>query len=106
MTRDIQVSDLVVSKILGQGLEKYKSLLPHVSAAKTTMLGEGVEYVFTNSAHTNPLCRVTPREFIKEGQTLGYGKEKYREMLSEAAETVLGYFSFDRTIYENLRIFL
>ena len=43
---------------------------------------------------------------MKEGQTLGYGKEKYREMLSEAAETVLGYFSFDRTIYENLRIFL
>src|SRR5438552_14447081 len=33
---------------------------------------------------------------MKEGQTLGYGKEKYREMLSEAAETVLGYFGFDR----------
>ena len=58
------------------------------------MGGEGVEYIFTNSAHTNPLCRVTPRDFIKEGQRLDYDKEKYREMLLEAAETVLGYFGF------------
>jgi hypothetical protein len=28
-----------------------------------------------------------------------YDKEKYREMLLEAAETVLGYFGFDRTLY-------
>jgi hypothetical protein len=28
-----------------------------------------------------------------------YDKEKYREMLLEAAETVLGYFGFARTIY-------
>jgi hypothetical protein len=29
---------------------------------------------------------------------LNYDKEKYREMLFEAAETVLGYFGFDRTV--------
>jgi len=29
-----------------------------------------------------------------------YDKEKYREMLLEAAETVLGYFGFSRTDYE------
>ena len=63
------------------------------------MVGEGVEYVYTNSAHTNALCRVTSRNFIKEGQCLDYDKEKYREMLFEAAETVLGYFGFDRTLY-------
>jgi hypothetical protein len=28
-----------------------------------------------------------------------YDKEKYREMLLEAAETVLGYFGFDKTVY-------
>jgi hypothetical protein len=28
-----------------------------------------------------------------------YDKEKYREMLLEAAETILGYFGFDRTVY-------
>jgi hypothetical protein len=55
--------------------------------------------LFTNSRHTNPLRRVTPREFIKQGQEFDYDKEKYREMLLEAAETVLGYFGFDRTVY-------
>jgi hypothetical protein len=55
--------------------------------------------LFTNSRHTNPLCRVTPREFVKEVQEFDYDKEKYREMLLEAAETVLGYFGFDRTVY-------
>ena len=28
-----------------------------------------------------------------------YDKEKYRELLIEAAETVLGYFGFDETVY-------
>jgi hypothetical protein len=40
---------------------------------------------------------VTPVEFIKQGREQFYDKEKYREMLLEAAETVLGYF--DRTLY-------
>jgi imidazole glycerol phosphate synthase subunit HisF len=30
---------------------------------------------------------------------LDYDKEKYKEMVLDAAETVLGYFGFDRTIY-------
>jgi hypothetical protein len=41
----------------------------------------------------------TPVEFIEEGREQVYDKEKYREMLLEAAETVLGYFAFDRTAY-------
>jgi hypothetical protein len=28
-----------------------------------------------------------------------YDKEKYREILLEAAESILGYFGFDRTVY-------
>ncbi len=27
-----------------------------------------------------------------------YDKEKYKEMILESAETVLGYFGFDRTV--------
>jgi len=106
MTGDIKLQDLVISKLLGQGLDKYKSLFPHVSAAiqlaiegKSTPVGEGVEYVFTNSHHTNPLNRVTPRELIKERQNLEYDNEKYRKMVLEAAETVLGFIGFDRTTY-------
>ena len=28
-----------------------------------------------------------------------YDKEKYREMLLEAVDSILGYFGFDRTVY-------
>ena len=32
-------------------------------------------------------------------KTFSYDKENYREMILDAAETVLGYFGFDRTVY-------
>lgn len=106
MRADVQLQELVVSKILGQGLDKYRSLIPHVSAAiqlsnagKSPMAGRDVEYIHTNSHHTNPLCRVIPRELIKPGEALDYDKEKYREMLLEAAETILGVFGFDKSVY-------
>jgi hypothetical protein len=34
---------------------------------------------------------------------LRYDREKYIEMILNAAQTVLGYFGFDRTIYGNKR---
>ena len=39
-----------------------------------------------------------PVELIEGGREQ-YDKEKYREMLLEAAETVLGYFGFDRRLF-------
>jgi hypothetical protein len=36
---------------------------------------------------------------IYKDKTLNYDKDKYREMILDAAETVLGYFGFDRTVY-------
>jgi hypothetical protein len=42
---------------------------------------------------------VTPVEFIEQGREQVYDKEKYREMLLQAAKTVLGYFGFDRTLF-------
>jgi hypothetical protein len=30
-----------------------------------------------------------------------YDKEKYKEMILDAAETVIGYFGFDRSLYGN-----
>jgi DNA polymerase elongation subunit (family B) len=108
MTGEIQLQDLVVTKKLGQGIEKYRSLFPHVCAAiqlanegKSTIVGEGVEYIYTNSHHTNPLHRVIPTAFVGQTQHIDYDKEKYRDMLLEAAETVLGYFGFDRTAFGN-----
>jgi DNA polymerase elongation subunit (family B) len=106
MTGEIQFQDLVVTKKLGQGIDKYRSLFPHVCAAiqlasegKSTTVGEEVEYIITNAGHTNPLYRVIPTMLIEQKQNFDYDKEKYRDMLLEAAETVLGYFGFDRTAF-------
>jgi DNA polymerase elongation subunit (family B) len=142
---DITQDDLVISKELGQDIEKYKSLFPHVCAAiqlsskssnngnsyKHPSKGDTIKYIYTDSQHNNPLCRVMPIEVStqersndggggeeqrneKEEQddedkkknnhaTFIYDKEKYREMILDAAETVLGYFGFDRTVYGNKR---
>jgi len=108
MTGEIEMQDLVVSKLLRQDINKYSSLFPHVSAAiqlrkagKSLVHGENIQYVYTDAQHKNPLCRVTPVGLIKLGeeQEQKYDKEKYREMLLEAAETVLGYFGFDRSAF-------
>ena len=107
LTRD----DLVISKLLGQNIEKYSSLFPYVSAAiqlssehKHPSRGDTIRYIYTDSQHKNPLCRVLSVDNKKENntkKTFSYDKEKYREMILDAAETVLGYFGFDRTVYGN-----
>ena len=107
--KDITQEDLVISKLLGQDLIKYKSLFPHVSAAiqlsnedGRPSKGDTIRYIYTDSQHKNPLCRVAsidPTNGV--GRKLDYDKEKYKEMILDAAETVLGYFGFDRALYEN-----
>jgi DNA polymerase elongation subunit (family B) len=110
MTGEIDVQDLVVSKLLRRDINKYSSLFPHVSAAiqlreagKSLVRGENIQYVYTDSQHKNPLCRVTPLRLFNQGkeQEQKYDKEKYRHMLLEAAERVLGYFGFDSTACGN-----
>jgi DNA polymerase elongation subunit (family B) len=107
---DVTKNDLVISKLLGQNVEKYRSLFPHVSAAiqlssedKHPSKGDTIKYIYTDSQHKNPLYRVLPVETheSKTGEAFSYDKEKYREMILDAAETVLGYFGFDRTLYGN-----
>jgi DNA polymerase elongation subunit (family B) len=97
--------DLVISKLLRQDIQKYRSLFPHVSAAiqsrKYPLKGETIQYIYTDSKHNNPLCRVTPIENL--ASLPQYDKEKYKEMILDAAETVLGFFGFDRTAYSNLK---
>jgi DNA polymerase elongation subunit (family B) len=107
--QDIIQDDLVVSKLLGQDIIKYRSLFPHVSAAiqltnedKHPSKGDTIKFIYTNSQHKNPLCRVASIDSIsKKKEKLDYDKEKYKEMILDAAETVLGYFGFDRTLYGN-----
>ena len=97
--------DLVISKLLRQDIQKYKTLFPHVSAAiqskKHPLKGDTIQYIYTDSQHNNPLCRVTPIENLKSLPQ--YDKEKYKQMILDAAETVLGFFGFDRTAYSGLK---
>jgi DNA polymerase elongation subunit (family B) len=103
LTGEIQIKDLIVSKMLRQDLDKYRSLFSHVSAAlqlteagKSLVRGDTIQYIYTDAAQKNPFRWVTPLDLFKEHD---YDKEKYRETLFEAAESILGYFGFDRTVY-------
>ena len=107
---EITQEDLVITKLLGRNIEKYRSLFPHVCAAiqsrtnedRLPAKGDNLKYIYTDTQHSNPLCRVTPIKEI-EKENLRYDREKYKEMILDAAQTVLGYFGFDRTIYGDKR---
>jgi hypothetical protein len=82
-------------------IKKYRNIFPHVAAAiqfsntngRLPLKGDILQYVYTNSQHQNPLNR------IATGFAVNYDKEKYKDMLLDAAETILGIFGFDRTVY-------
>ena len=75
---EILQEDLVISKLLRQDIEKYKSLFPHVSAAIQLLSNKGVakypskgdiiQYIYTDSQHNNPLYRVVPLEILQKGE--------------------------------------
>jgi hypothetical protein len=91
--------------LLRQDIQKYKSLFPHVSAAiqsmKYPLKGDTIQFIYTDSKHSKPLRRVTHIENIKSLPP--YDKEKYKEMILDAVETVLGFFGFDRMTYSSFK---
>src|SRR6476660_6667018 len=105
MTREIDLQDLIISKQLRMNIYNYRNIFPHVAAAiqlsnsERVSKGDNIKYVYTDSQHQNPLSRVVPAEFIRNDDSLEYDKEKYKEMLLDSAETVLGIFGFDRTLF-------
>lgn len=58
--------------------------------------GDSIQYVHTDSNHTDPLYRITPAKLILSES---YDKEKYLEMLLDSAEAVLAIFGFNRSLY-------
>ena len=58
--------------------------------------GDVIQHIY-RAALKNPLCKVIPLNLIRDEHN--YDKEKYRDLLLEATETVLGYFGFDRIVY-------
>ena len=98
MTREIALEDLIILKQLRMNIHNYRNIFPHVAAAiqlsnnERVSRGDNIEYVYTDSQHQNPLSRVVPAQFIRNNDSLAYDKEKYKEMLLDASETVLGIF--------------
>jgi DNA polymerase elongation subunit (family B) len=72
---DVHQEDLVISKLLGQDIQKYKSLFPHVSAAiqlsniegggKYPTKGDIIQYIYRFTAQKSPLQSGTFRDFTK-----------------------------------------
>ena len=57
--------------------------------------GDTIKYIYTDSQHKNPLCRVVPivnKHQSNTEEVFSYDKEKYREMILDAAETVFRIF--------------
>jgi DNA polymerase elongation subunit (family B) len=81
MNGEVQITDLVISKLLRQNIEKYRSLFPHVAAAIRLNVsgvianrGDIIQYVHTDSNHTDPLQRITPAKLLTSES---YDKEIY-----------------------------
>ena len=103
MNGEVRITDLVISKLLRQNIEKYRSLFPHVAAAIRLNIsgviasrGDNIQYVLTDSNHADPLQRITPAQLISSEN---YDKEKYLEMLLDSAEAVLSVFGFNRSLF-------
>jgi DNA polymerase elongation subunit (family B) len=103
MNGEVQITDLVISKLLRQNIEKYRSLFPHVAAAIRLNIsgliaskGDKIEYVYTDSKHADPLLRIVPAKLMAAEH---YDREKYLEMLLDSAEAVLAIFGFSRSLY-------
>ena len=66
-------------------------------------------YIYTNIQHKNPPCRIADLETAQKKKmalrirlrALNYDKEKYREMIFDGAEAVLGTFGFGKTVYSD-----
>lgn len=92
-----------ISKLLRQNIEKYRALFPHVSAAIRLNVsgvianrGDNIQYIHTDSNHSDPLYRITPAKLIS---TQNYDKEKYLDILFDSAEAVLSIFGFNRSLF-------
>jgi DNA polymerase elongation subunit (family B) len=103
MNGEVQLTDLVISKLLRQNIEKYRSLFPHVAAAIRLNIsgliassGDNIEFIYTDTNHSDALQRIVPAKLISSEH---YDRDKYLEMLFDSAEGVLAIFGFSRSLY-------
>jgi DNA polymerase elongation subunit (family B) len=103
MSGEASPEELIINKNLRKPVAEYKSLSPHVVAAiqmaqkgKRLRNGEQISFLYINAEHRNPFRRVVPAEVMDKRRRY-YDREKYVEMVLDAAETVLGVFGFKRS---------
>lgn len=94
---DTQITETGYTKVQ----EPVSSNISSYPIQKISSQGETVQYIYTDSKHNNPLCRVIPIENLISLPS--YDKEKYKQMILDAEETILGFFGFDRTVYSNIK---
>ncbi len=100
---DIDPARLVVSKRVRRNVNSYKAMLPHVVAARH-LARQGkkleeyaiVDFIYTNSEHSNPLRRVLPTDMMGDGCNY-YDREKYGKLVLDVADTILKTFKTGRT---------
>lgn len=98
LSGEMDVSELVVEKALHKPINEYSKLYPHVAAGKqletrgaVSTEGQLVRYIYVNHRSSNPLNRIQVLS-LYDGRS--YDREKYGELVLEAAETLLGVFGF------------
>ncbi|MFQ5710976.1 MAG: DNA polymerase domain-containing protein [Candidatus Geothermarchaeales archaeon] len=101
MNREVPPEQLVVSKVLRKPLGKYRTTPPHVSAAtqlvglgKELKAGEHIDFIYVDVRNPNPLQRVRPKDLYDARRP--YNSLKYRDLVLDAAETVLSTFGFSK----------
>lgn len=87
--------ELAISKHVHRKVNTYKSIFPHVVAAKhLAQQGKRIEeyatvdFVFTNAKHSNPLRRVIPIAMM-ENRYKYCDREKYGKLILSIADTIL-----------------
>jgi DNA polymerase I len=92
---DVDPSELSVSKHLRKDPNAYRSMLPHVVAAKHLARGgkrleeyTSIDFVYMNADHSNPMRRVMP-SLMMDGQRGHYDKERYANLVLDVAKTIL-----------------
>ena len=61
--------------------------------------GEVIRYIYIRLVASDLPHRVVTTEDSDNNFGIEYDREKYKEMLLDATETILGIFGFDRTLY-------
>jgi len=82
MRKQVKTIDTI---LMEQGLRSNRNnfILFTIQLRNYPLKGDTIQYVYTDSKHNNPLCRMTPIENMNSIPQ--HDKEKYKQMILDAA---------------------